>query len=312
MSILKRRNYSITLGMLCLYTFWGTPFLARKFAIETIPPFLMEGVRFASAGAAVMLYMTSFRKVRIEAGHWKSSFIIGGLLLLGGNGGVVWAQQEVPSGIAALFIAMVPLWIVLIDWLWKKASAPSLAVAAALVSGFSGIVFLVSPRFSSGSLNLSPLPSAVLLFSAFSWALGSIYAKYASLHKNLPTAIGMQMFAGGILLIGAGFIRGEFLSFNLSGVSLRSILSLLYLIVFASILGFNVYIWLLKTIPPAQVATYAYVNPIVAISLGWKFAGEEITSKMLFSALLVIFSVAVIVRSSPRIKEKNPEPLETP
>lgn len=307
----KSPRLKFILGMLCLYIVWGTPFLARKFAIRTIPPLMEEGVRFVISGILVCLFSSARNKIRLEARHWRSAFIIGGFLWLGGNGAVVWAQQTVASGIAALFIGTVPMWIVIVDCIWTRGPLPSLAASAALVAGFAGVVLLASPWQSSAGGGLPLAESLALFLSALFWSIGSIYAKHTELHEDLMVSAGTQMFAGGLLLLAVSAAAGEFGRLRLSQVSGASAAALLFLI-FASIVGFNVYIRLLKAYPPEKVATYAYVNPVTAIFLGWRFAGEPFSGRMLVCSCLIIISVAVIVSVSPRMQEKNPEPMETP
>lgn len=277
-----------------LYTSWGGTYLAIRIGIESIPPLLMVGSRYVIAGA--ILYLWS--RVRGEPGptlsHWRSATIAGALLLLGGNGGLAWAEQRVPSGFAALLLATTPFWIALFAW-WRKISRPNAGVAAGLTLGFSGMLVLVGPGLFTGHSSVDPLGAMVLQLTAISWAAGALYWRQADLPASVVEATGLQMLAGGVLLLLAGALRGELSGFSLAAVTLRSWVAYIYLIVFGGIIGMTAFLWLMRVATPARASTYAYVNPVVAVVLGWAYAGETLTPRTLAAAAIVIAGVALVI-----------------
>jgi len=264
----------------------------------------MGGARFIIAGAALYLWMRTRGAPRPSPVHWRNAAIVGGFLILGGNGGVVWAEQFVPSGMAALLVAILPFWMVLIDWLRPGGTRPSLGVTIGLVVGMIGLMILVGPS----ALNPSPQSEAaaragdgvmltgaiVLVLASLSWALGSIYSRHADLPKSASVATGMQMLTGGALMFLLALAVGDHTNFEISEVSARSMLAFAYLTTVGSLVGFTAYIWLLKVQPASRVSTYAYVNPIVAVFLGWAFAGEALSLRTAIAATIIIGAVAVI------------------
>jgi drug/metabolite transporter (DMT)-like permease len=290
----------IAAGLLAVYIFWGGTYLAMKFAIETMPPFMMAGIRFMTAGAIVYGWQVYRGISRPTGTHWKNAAIVGGLLLLGGNGGVVWAEQMVSSGIAAIIVATVPLWMALIAWLWQGGSRPNGMVMSGLLIGFMGIILLVK---SSGGSDLSGTTTpwvgyAALVAASLSWAIGSIYSRIAKLPEAPLLAIAMQMLTGGFFCLVFGIITGEGARFDVTAISLQSALALGYLIFFGSIVGFSAFIWLLKAADPTIASTYAYVNPIVAVILGWALAGEQMTLQAALAALIIVISVVMITKGN--------------
>lgn len=290
----------LVLAFAALYTVWGSTYLAIRVAIETLPGFLMAGVRFLVAGAALYAYARLRAGAgRPTAGEWRATAVVGALLLLGGNGGVVWAEQRVATGLASLIVATVPLWMVLLAWAGPGGRRPSLGVAAGLALGTAGLVVLVGPATFAGHGAVDSLGALALLGSAISWAAGSVYARGAALPASPLLATGMQMLAGGVLLVAAAVATGH-ATVDPGAVTLRSMLALLYLIVFGSFVGFTAYVWLLKVAPPARVSTYAYVNPIVAVLLGWAVLGEPLTARTGMAAGVIVAAVALITLSRPR------------
>ena len=284
---------SVVAAFAAVYTIWGSTYLAILFAIETIPPFLMAGVRFLIAGAVLYAWVRLRGAQRPPRQAWKHALVIGGLLLLGGNGAVVWAEQSVPSGVAALLVASVPFWMVLLDWLRPGGVRPTLGVLAGLLFGFGGIALLVGPGELGGG-GVPPLGAAVLVVGSFAWSVGSIYSRGVP-HPEPPLlGTAMEMLCGGALLVAFGLLTGEGARLALDAVTLRSLLALLYLIVFGSLIGYSAYVFLLKVSTPARVSTYAYVNPVVAVLLGWAFAGEPLTMRVLMASAVIIGSVVVI------------------
>lgn len=280
-----------------VYLVWGSTYLAIRFAIETLPPFLMAGARFLAAGGVLYAVMRARGEPRPSPVHWRSAAVVGGLLLFLGNGGVVWAEQTVPSGVAALLVATLPLWMVLLEWARPGGERPTGRVVAGLVVGFAGLVLLVGPSELVGGQRVDPVGAGVVLFAALAWAAGSIYSRSAPLPSSPFLATGMEMLAGGALLVAAGAVTGELGALDPAGVSARSALALAYLVVFGSLVGFTAYIWLLRVSTPSRVSTYAYVNPVVAVLLGWALAGEPLSARVLGAAAVIIAAVVLITRS---------------
>ncbi|MBC8016377.1 MAG: EamA family transporter [Sporomusaceae bacterium] len=270
-----------------------------KFAIETLPPFMMAGTRFIIAGAIIYIWQMVQGVKPPLAIHWKNAGIVGGLLLLGGNGGVVWAEQIVSSGIAAIILAIVPLWMVLLAWLWQGGKPPKGMVIAGLLLGFIGIALLVKNSGGEVSTTSSQwIGYIVVLFSSLSWAVGSIYSRVAKLPSAPFMSIAMQMLTGGMLCLLFGLLTGEAGRIDFAQVSARSALAVGYLIFFGSIVGFSAYIWLLKVADSAIVSTYAYVNPIVAVILGWALAGEQMTTQDAVAAAIIVVAVILITKAN--------------
>lgn len=299
------RNWALLIAAFAaVYILWGSTYLAIKYAIETLPTFLMAGSRFLTAGA-ILFVIARFSKdyEKPTFAQWRTSFIVGTLLLVGGNGGVVLAEHYISSSLAALLVATEPFWIVLLSWLWLKKSRPNLKVAAGLMLGFVGVYLLIGGQLFSGAGNSNQLLGAILVvLGALSWATGSIYGLRAPTAKSPILASGMQMLSGGAMLALIGTLTGEWTTLNLAAVSLNSWLGLAYLIIFGSLIAFTAYSWLLKNAQPAMVATYAYVNPVIAVFLGWLIAGESLTTQMLIGAGVIVGSVALITSQD---SEKN-------
>jgi len=291
----------VVAALLAVYIFWGGTYLAMKFAIETLPPFIMAGIRFMTAGAIVYVWQMVRGAEKPKLIHWKNAAVVGGLLLLGGNGGVVWAEQMVSSGIAAIIVAIVPLWMTLLAWLWQGGERPRGMVFWGLVLGFIGIVLLV--KNSGGeAINTSSqwLGYISLVFASIFWATGSIYSRVAKLPSAPFMAIAMQMLTGGLLCLLFGLLSGEATRFDFAQISMQSALSVGYLIFFGSIVGFSAYMWLLKVADPTVVSTYAYVNPVVAVILGWVFAGEQMTIQDGMGASIILVAVIIITKANSR------------
>ena len=304
----KGRQLLILIGaFFAVYVFWGSTYLAIKYAIETLPPFLMAGARFLFAGSILILWARLSKDYETpQLKHWKTSFIVGTLLLLGGNGGVVLAQHFIPSSLAALLVATEPLWIVVLSWLWLNRGRPNWKVALGLLLGFAGVWMLISGRPSSAGASGGVgqwIGIIAVIIGAFSWAAGSVYGLRATTPKSSLLTAGMQMIAGSASLLVVGLVRGELSSFDPSAVSSSSLIGLTYLIIFGSLIGFTAYSWLLKNARPSMVATYAYVNPVIAVLLGWLIAGESMTGQMLIGAGIVVGSVVLITSQNSEDKE---------
>jgi drug/metabolite transporter (DMT)-like permease len=277
-----------------IYLVWGSTYLAIRYAVETIPPFLMGGIRFVISGGLLYLWARSRGAPRPMGLHWRNAVIAGGFLLLGGNGAVVWAEQFVPSGLTALLVSILPFWLVIIEWVRPPHRRPTRAVLVGLVLGFIGIIVLVGPSDLGGHGDVSSLGALVLILGSLSWAIGSFWSRDAQLPESGLLTTGMEMLGGGVLLLIVGALTGEISRFDIHRISSASAAGLVYLITFGSLLGFTSYIWLLDKVSPARLGTYAYVNPIVAVLLGWAIAGERLSIRTAVAAAIVICAVALI------------------
>ena len=307
------RQAKLVAAFAAVYVLWGSTYLAIRFGVETIPPFLMAGTRHLTAGVLLYLWTRWRGGPRPSALHWKNAAIVGGLMLLGGNGLVTWAEQRVPSGLAALIVASVPIWMAVMVGIEKRAR-PGAAVIAGLLLGLAGIALLVLPGRFAGNGHVDPLGAAALLTAALCWSFGSLVSRRVALPSSTSMATAMEMIGGGVLLWIAGLLFGESSRLDLTAISGRSAISLGYLVVFGSLIGFSAYVWLLKVTTPARVSTYAYVNPIVAVLLGALFAGEIITTRVALAALVIVGSVALIIasRARPVVLERPSESAAPP
>ena len=301
-SLPGRRAAALVGALAIVYVVWGSTYLGIALAIETLPPLLMASVRFLVAGGVLFVVAGGFR-ARPDRRAWVLAAVTGALMLAGGNGGVVWAQQTVPSGIAALVIASVALWIALLDRVVFGQRLSWIAVSG-LVLGFGGLVLLVEPGSPSG---VEPAGAAVLVLGALAWAVGTLIARRpgVGLPQSALVTAAMQMLAGGVVLAIAGTAGGELGDVDLGAASARSVGGLVYLIVFGSIVAFSAYAWLLRNTRVSLAATYAYVNPIVAVLLGWAVLGEAVGARTLVAGAIVVAGVALIV-SAPNVPSREP------
>jgi drug/metabolite transporter (DMT)-like permease len=294
---MTQNRLRLVFAFLAVYLIWGSTYLGIRFAIETLPPFLMAGTRFVTAGSVLYWWARRTGAAAPSGVNWMAAGVVGTLLLIGGNGGVVWAETRVASGLAALLIATEPFWIVLLDWLRPGGRRPGLAVAAGLLFGFIGVGLLVSPFDLIGGGRVDALGAGAVVLASLCWAMGSLYtARGARLPASPMLATGMEMLIGGALFFPLSAATGEWATFSLAAVSLKSALALLYLTVFGAIVAFTAYVYLLQNTTPARASTYAYVNPVIAVILGWAFGGEAITSRVALAAAAIIAAVVVITR----------------
>ncbi len=296
----------IWLALLALYIVWGSTYLGIKVAIETIPPFFHAGIRFLISGIILVVWQKSAGNSMPTRKQWVSTAIIGTLLLLGGNGLVAWAEQFIPSGIAALIIGSVPMFLVIAEALRPNGVKPTWQAIIGLLIGFVGIFILVGPSEISGSdTKLNPFGVAALLSACLFWASGSIYSKTADLPKSSLMNTGAQMLMGSISLFIVSLLTGELNGWDVTAVSSRSIYGLTYLILIGSLVGFASYGWLLQNAPISLVATYAYVNPIVAVFLGNWIGDEPLEPRIWVAAAIIIGSVMFInSKSKPQVKKE--------
>jgi drug/metabolite transporter (DMT)-like permease len=282
-------------ALIAVYICWGTTYLAIRFAVETMPPFLMAGTRFLVAGAILFTWRRLAGDGRPTRVEWRSAAIVGAFLLLLSNGTVVWAEQRVVSGVTALLVSTAPLWMVLIDAVRPGGRRPGWQTLAGVLVGFCGIVLLVGPlKLAGSSQSIDPLGLAALLIAPIFWSIGSLYNRGARLPASPLLGTGMEMLAGGAGLLLLGTLIGEWSQLHLSAISARSWWSLAYLIVFGALVGFAAYTWLLRVAPTPLVSTYAYVNPLIAVFIGSLLAQEPLNARILLSAMVIIGAVALI------------------
>lgn len=283
-----------------VYIVWGSTYLAIRYAVETMPPFLMAGARFIASG--VLLYAWARRRgaPKPTGREWRDAVITGVLMLCLGNGAVGWAEQRVPSGLAALLVAVVPLWMVLIDWARPNGERPRALVIAGVVVGLAGLYVLVGPSALTDGDAADLIGALVLVGASFAWACGSIFNRYGARPESAALSTGLQMLGGSVALVAIGLAQGEGTQLHLSRVSMQSWIGWIYLVTFGSLLGFTAYIYLLKTVSPAKASTYAYVNPLVAVFLGWAIAGESVTTRTIAAAAIILTGVAMITLSQGR------------
>jgi drug/metabolite transporter (DMT)-like permease len=297
---LSSHTLQIVAAFAAVYTIWGATYFAIRVAITALPPFLMAGARFLIAGALLYVWLRLRGVARPKLVHWRSALIIGGLLLVGGNGAVSFAEQVVPSGLVALLVAMVPIYIAVLDWLRPGGSRPTVRAALGLLFGLGGIVLLIGPGSMVGPSPLNLAWAAIPLVGSLCWAAGSLYSRSTRLPDAPLLATAMEMLAGGALLLLVALATGEPAQVDPTKFSLPALAAFAFLVVCGSIVAFSAYIWLLRVVAPPRVATYAYVNPVVAIFLGWAFAGEPVSARTLLAAAVIVLAVAIITTSSAR------------
>jgi drug/metabolite transporter (DMT)-like permease len=303
----------VWIALLALYIVWGSTYLAIRFSVETIPPFMHAALRFLISGAILYAWRRMSGDPAPTAGNWKSTAIVGTALLLGGNGLVAWAEKSVPSGIAALMISTSPFWLVLFESMRAGGSKPSWQGILGLIIGFGGVFLLIGPtEITGGERSFDTFGVVLLLLAPLFWSMGSIYARGADMPKSTLLSTGMQMLTGALALFIVSAFKGEFNGFNLADVSSRSWWGLIYLITFGSLVGFVSYGWLLHNAPVSLTSTYAYVNPIVAVFLGWLLANEELNARIAIASTIIVGSVVLINSArqvKPQVKVKT-EPLQ--
>jgi drug/metabolite transporter (DMT)-like permease len=298
----KRDAILLIAAFAAVYIIWGSTYLAIAVGIESFPTLLLPATRHLIAGLVLYPVLRWKTGVRPTPSQWRTAIITGLLLLLVGNGGVCLAERTIPSGVAALLVALVSFWMVLFDWLRPGGLRPVPRVVASLVLGFGGLILLVGPEHLGGSERVNPTGAGILVIASFAWAWGSIYSKHNDLPSSPLLGVAMQSLAGGAALWIVGLVAGEGRQLHLGAVTARSWIALAYLIVFGSGIGFTAYVYILKKSTAARVGTYAFVNPVVALFLGWLGAGETITLRTALAAAVILTAVLLVI-TAPR---KNP------
>jgi len=310
----SRTSTLVIIAFGLVYVVWGSTYLAIRVGIESFPPLLLAGSRHLLTGFILYPVLRWKTGVRPTAAHWRMSFITGFLLLFIGNGGVCLAERTVPSGVTALLVATVSLWMVLVDWLRPGGTRPGPRVVAGLLLGFGGLALLVGPKNLGGSGRVDPFGVGILVIASLAWASGSVYSKHAGGPGSPLLGVAMQSLAGGVCLWIAGILSGEVGALHLGAISARSWAALGYLIVFGSMVGFTAYIYILKKSTATRVATYAFVNPVVALFLGWLLIGESITLRTVIAAAVILTAVLLVITAphGAPLRAKRPvvEPVE--
>jgi drug/metabolite transporter (DMT)-like permease len=307
-----RMTTLVLIAFAAVYLVWGSTYLAIQIGIESFPPLLLAGFRHLCAGLILYPILRWKTGIRPTAGHWKAAIVTGFLLLFVGNGGVSWAEQTVPSGVAALLVATVSLWLVILDWLRPGGVRPVFRVVVGILLGFSGLVLLVGPAHLGGSGRVDPGGAGILVIASLGWAIGSLYSKHGGMPSSPMLSVAMQGLAGGIVLILVGLFTGEFRAFHFAAVTARSWLALGYLILFGSGIGFTAYIYILQKSTAARVGTYAFVNPVVALFLGWLIAGEAISLRTVLAAGVILTAVILVITAPHPAPAHLKDPLSLP
>src|SRR5580700_6689656 len=309
-----RTSPMVLLGFAAVYIVWGSTYLGIRVGVESFPPLILAGLRHLIAGLVLYPIFRWKTGIRPTAGNWRTATIAGVLLLFVGNGGVSWAEQTVPSGVAALLVATVSLWLVILDWLRPGGIRPVFRVVVGILMGFSGLVLLVGPAHLGGSGRVDPGGAGILVVASLGWAIGSLYSKHGGMPSSPMLSVAMQGLAGGVVLILVGLFTGEFRGLHFAAITMRSWLALGYLIVFGSGIGFTAYIYILQKSTAARVGTYAFVNPVVALFLGWLFAGETISLRTVLAAGVILTAVILVITAPhpvrARVKGAVPAPGE--
>ena len=291
--------WAVIAAFATVYLIWGSTYLGIRYAIETIPPFLMAGSRNMAAGVLMMLIAFARGESRPSLVEWRNAVIAGGLMLTLGNGGVTWAEKFLPSSETALLVALTPLWMVLFDWLRPEGTRPGWLVMAGLAVGFVGVSLLARSHGSEGQATYG-WAAIVVLISSVGWALGTIFNRAARKPASPLLAGGMQMLAGGALLLALGERAGEWNQLSFAALTPRSVSAWLFLMVAGSMIAYSVYVWLLHASTPARVSTTAYVNPLIAVLLGCTLGREPFSHDVLVAGGLIIGAVVLVLRGGAK------------
>jgi drug/metabolite transporter (DMT)-like permease len=308
----KRDAILLVAAFAAVYVIWGSTYLAIAVGIESFPTLLLPAARHLIAGLVLYPILRWKTGIRPTPAQWRTATITGLLLLLIGNGGVCLSERTVPSGVAALLVALVSFWMVLLDWLRPGGLRPAPRVVASLVLGFGGLLLLVGPAHLGGSERVNLTGAGILVIASFAWAWGSIYSKHHDLPSSPLLGVAMQSLAGGVGLWIVGLLAGEGRQLHLGAVTARSWIALAYLLVFGSGIGFTAYVYILKKSTAARVGTYAFVNPVVALFLGWLGAGETITLRTALAAAVILSAVLLVITAPHKNPAEAAEVLPNP
>lgn len=282
-------TWRVIISFIAIYFLWGGSFLAIHYSLETIPPLMISCIRFACAGIILMTVAWRSGAQMPTWAQWRSAAILGFLMFFGANSTLVLGEKTVPSGLAAVLYATLPLWMAVLGWLWQGEARPTGRSLVGLVLGFIGVVMM----FGTGGKGIDPFGGLLVLGSAVFWAVGSLLSRRVDKPESSALASGMNLFCSGMMFLIASLISGEPSRWDIASVSMTSVLSLGYLIVGSSVIAFSCYMWLLSVSAPNRVATYAYVNPVVALFVG-AVAGETLNPRELLAAMVIVVAVALI------------------
>jgi drug/metabolite transporter (DMT)-like permease len=296
----RPRTAALVVAFGLIYLVWGSTYWAIKVGLDSMPPFLLGGIRFTLAGAMLLAYTRVARLGPITAAHWKAAAVTGMLMLLLGNGAVILAERRAPTGLVALMVTTVPIWMVLLDWLRPGGRRPGPAVFIGLTAGTLGIVLLVNPAAALGGVGVPPFEALILVVGSVSWAIGSLYSRAGQAPGPATLLAALQMVVAGVAFLLVALLTGEMGRFDASAVTLRTWLAVGYLAVFGSVLAYSAYVWLMRVTQPARVATYAYVNPVVALTIGALLGNERITPRIALATVVLLGAVVTLNRVPPR------------
>ena len=314
-AIAKRHRLKVLLAFAAVYVLWGATYLFIKYAIETIPPFLLGATRFIASGA--MLYALARWRGAPKPGALELRLAaITGVLMLGfGNGGVMLAEKTVPSGVVALIVSSVPIWVVLIDWLRPRGVRPRKTMFVGLALGLVGMVILIGPGAIIGEGHIDEVGAGILLVGSISWSIGTLMTRWTKREGSPLVFAALQMLAASAAMAIISLISGDWRQFSWSGLTTLSVISFWYLVIAGSIVGYTAYVYLLGVVSAAKAATYAYVNPIIAVVLGWLFASEPLGARTIIAAAVILGGVALITsgQAAPSTTTgENPVPTPSP
>ncbi len=297
------RRGPVIAAFVAIYVVWGSTYLGIRFAIETIPPFILSASRFSLAGLIMLGAARARRAPGVTLPQFRTAAIVGSLLMLG-NSLVGVAERRIPSGIAALLVAMTPLFMVLLEWARPGGRRPTLLVGVGLLIGLTGVATLVGPASFGGGARIDLVGAGTVILGSLAWSVGSIYSRHAPRPQSALMMTAIQMLVGGLFVGVIGIMIGELTTFHVAAISARSFAAWVYLLIVGSLIGFTAFVFLLRVSTPARVATYAYVNPVVAVILGWLLANEAISARMLVAAAIIVGGVALITIAEGRTPAK--------
>ncbi len=308
----KRDAILLIAAFAAVYVIWGSTYLAISVGIESFPPLLLAASRHFTAGLVLYPLLRWKTGIRPTRRQWRTAAITGVLLLLVGNGGVCLSERTLPTGVAALIVALVSFWMVLLDWLRPGGLRPAPRVVGSLILGFGGLALLVGPAHLGGSERVNPAGAGILLIATFAWAGGSLYSKHNDLPSSPMLGVAMQSLVGGAALWVVGLLAGEGRQLDFAAITARSWIAIAYLMVFGTGIGFTAYVYLLKKSTAARVGTYAFVNPVVALFLGWLGAGETITLRTALAAAVILTAVLLVITAPHKTAVEAAEVLPNP